>query len=37
VVDGTNDGHLVTKDASHRRRFDALFEGHRFDIASYCS
>lgn len=37
VVDGTNDGHLVTSDAAHRRRFDALFEGHRFDVASYCS
>ena len=37
MVDGTNDGHLVTKDAAHRRRFDALFEGHRFDVASYCS
>jgi len=37
VVDGTNDGHLVTRDAAGRRRFDALFEGHRFDVASYCS
>jgi RNA polymerase sigma factor (sigma-70 family) len=37
VVDGTNDGHFVTRDAAHRRRFDALFEGHRFDVASYCS
>jgi DNA-directed RNA polymerase specialized sigma24 family protein len=37
VVDGTNDGHLVTRDAADRRRFDALFEGHRFDVASYCS
>jgi RNA polymerase sigma factor (sigma-70 family) len=36
VVDGTNDGHLVTSHAADRR-FDALFEGHRFDLASYCS
>jgi len=27
----------VTGDAADRRRFDALFEGHRFDVASYCS
>jgi RNA polymerase sigma-70 factor, ECF subfamily len=27
----------VTADAAHRRRFDALFEAHRLDIASYCS
>jgi RNA polymerase sigma factor (sigma-70 family) len=37
VVDGTNDGHLVTSEAARRRRFDALFDGHRFDVASYCS
>jgi RNA polymerase sigma-70 factor, ECF subfamily len=37
VVDGTSEGHLVTRDAADRRRFDALFEGHRFDVASYCS
>jgi RNA polymerase sigma factor (sigma-70 family) len=27
----------VRSDNAHRRRFDALFEGHRFDVASYCS
>jgi RNA polymerase sigma factor (sigma-70 family) len=38
VVDGTSEGHLVTRDAAaDRRRFDALFEAHRFDVASYCS
>jgi RNA polymerase sigma-70 factor (ECF subfamily) len=37
VVDGTNDGQPVTRDAAGRRRFDALFESHRFDVASYCS
>jgi RNA polymerase sigma factor (sigma-70 family) len=26
----------VTSDASHRRRFDALFAAHRLDVASYC-
>jgi RNA polymerase sigma-70 factor, ECF subfamily len=36
VVDGTNEGHLVTGDAERRRRFDALFAAHRLDIASYC-
>ena len=27
----------MTTDAAHRRRFDVLFESHRFDVASYCS
>ena len=27
----------MTRGAADRRRFDALFEGHRFDVASYCS
>ena len=27
----------MTGDAADRRRFDALFEGHRLDVASYCS
>jgi RNA polymerase sigma-70 factor (ECF subfamily) len=36
VVDERNVGNLVTSDAEHRRRFDALFEAYRLDIASYC-
>lgn len=27
----------MTGDAADRRRFDALFEDHRLDVASYCS
>jgi RNA polymerase sigma factor (sigma-70 family) len=26
----------VTRDAARRQRFDALFEAHRLDVASYC-
>jgi RNA polymerase sigma factor (sigma-70 family) len=37
VFDERNVGNRVTRDAGHRRRFDALFEAHRLDIASYCS
>jgi RNA polymerase sigma factor (sigma-70 family) len=36
VVDGPSEEHPVTRDAGRRERFDALFEAHRFDVASYC-
>jgi RNA polymerase sigma factor (sigma-70 family) len=36
VVDGPSEEHPVTRDAVRRERFDALFEAHRFDVASYC-
>jgi RNA polymerase sigma factor (sigma-70 family) len=37
VVDERQDRNPVTDDAERRRRFDALFEAHRLDVASYCS
>jgi RNA polymerase sigma factor (sigma-70 family) len=36
VVDGSSEEHPVSREAGRRERFDALFEAHRFDVASYC-
>jgi DNA-directed RNA polymerase specialized sigma24 family protein len=37
VIDDRHDGNRVTSEVRDRRRFDALFDAHRLDIASYCS
>jgi RNA polymerase sigma factor (sigma-70 family) len=37
VIDDRHDGNRVTSEVRDRRRFDALFDAHRLDIASYRS